>query len=158
MVSASISFTGDEKVAKDVQEFVQNNLVLDYYYISGDMDLSEGVKEREMLWETLRPWDDNFIEIIDEDKWDELNELLIKHPEITLSVSSMFNAELDHPLAQQHIDEIRESIDPDISDETINEEGLIRFVSAADYKWDQEEGCVLTPYEELNRLDIADMW
>lgn len=161
MVSASISFTGDENVAKDVEEFVNNHLIEDYYYVSGKMDLSEGVKYREMLWETLRAWDDNFVDKIDEDKWDELNEFLKKYPDIKLSVSSMFNADLYHPLVLPRIDEIKKEIyemNPDISDDEINENGLIRFYSSAEYQWNPEEENVDTLFEELNRLDIADMW
>ena len=160
MVSASISFIGNEIAAKDVEEFVKNHLIEDYYYISGEMDLSEGVKEREMLWETLKAWDDNFVDKIAEDKWDELNSLLKKHPDIKLSVSSMFNADLFHPLVQSRLDEIKKEIyelDPNISDETINEEGLIRFVSSAEYQWNSDEESVETLSENLNRLDIAEM-
>ena len=161
MVSASISFTGDEKVAKDVEEFVSNHLIEDYYYVSGKTDLSEGVKEREMLWETLKAWDDNFVVKASKDKRDELNELLKKYPEIKLHITSMFNADLYHPLVLPRIDEIKKEIydeNPDITEDDINEEGFIRFYSSAEYQWNSEKETVETLFEELNRLDIAIMY
>ena len=41
------------------------------------------------------------------------------------------------------------------SDEEINEDGLIRFVSSAEYKYNPDEENVDTLSEELNNLDIA---